>query len=225
MDALIFDFDGVIVDSEPAHLAGFSEALRPMGIELTKEQYCARYLGFDDYECFAVALRDHGKDFTQEQINQMVAHKTSVLKRKLAESILPVPGVVELIRAAATAEVPLAICSGALREEIEIGAETIGVRELFSVVIAAEDVHHSKPDPEGYRIIPQRLTEATGKPVASEHCLAIEDSPMGITAARGAGMKVLGLSTTYRPEELIDADRIVKDFSQVTLESLRELVT
>ena len=223
MDALIFDFDGVIVDSEPAHLRGFSEVLRDVGIELTKEQYCAKYLGFDDYECFAAVLSNHGKSFDQEQIERMVARKTSVLQRQLAESIPAIPGVVEFIRAVAAADVPMAICSGALRDEIEIGARTVGVWELFPVVIAAEDVHRSKPDPEGYRIIPQRLAEATGKSIDPARCLACEDSPMGITAAREAGMKVLGLTTTYRPEALTGADRVAKDFSQVTLESLREL--
>ena len=87
MDALIFDYDGVVVDSEPVHMEGFARVVKPMGIEFTKGEYCENYLGFDDYVGFAAILTNHGHHFDQELINRMVAEKTAILKEALAGAI------------------------------------------------------------------------------------------------------------------------------------------
>ena len=221
MDALIFDFDGVVVDSEPIHLACFRAVLSRAGVDLRTEDYYSKYLGFDDHDCFVAALRDHGKPYTEPQIAQMVRDKTAMVKEAYGRAVQALPGVVELIRAAAAARVPLAVCSGALHEEIELAARTMGVLDCFGVVVAATDVHHGKPDPEGYRLTLDRLGRKTGRKLAAAACVVVEDSPAGIEAAKAAGMKVLAVTNSYAPDALMQANRIVASLADITLPDLR----
>ena len=224
MDALIFDFDGVVVDSEPIHLAGFRRVLAPEGIPITEDEYYTKYLGFDDHDCFAAVGRDKGKTFTEERIADLTADKTAAVKEAIATSIQALPGAVELIRAAAAAGVPLAICSGALRDEIALAAKTLGVLGLFDEIISAEDVHRGKPDPEGYALAAERLAATRSCPIAPERCIVIEDTAAGIESARSAGMKVLAVTTTCPRAALAAADRIVDSLEHVTLNSLADLL-
>ena len=224
MDALIFDFDGVVVDSEPIHLIGFRQELEPLGIDLTTEAYYQNYLGYDDHDCFVAALGDHGQECSEEQIAQMTASKSTFIQQAFAESIKPIAGVVSLINRAAKADVPMGICSGGLRKEIELAARCIGVLELFSEIISAEDVRHGKPDPEGFRKTLAKMSEKTKRELASHRCVAIEDSPAGISAAKAAGMKVLAVTNSYPVEKLQQADRIVDSLANVTVDSLDELL-
>ena len=126
MDALILDFDGVVVDSEPIHLTAFRQVLRPIGVELTTEAYYGKYLGYDDHDCFAAALRDNGLEYSETQIAEMTASKTKIVQRTFAESIKPLDGATELIRSLSGAGVPIAVCSGALRDEIELASRHVG---------------------------------------------------------------------------------------------------
>jgi beta-phosphoglucomutase len=220
LDALIFDFDGVIVDSEPIHLLCFGKVLRPAGVELKREDYYSKYLGYDDHDCFAAALRDHGLRAEEEQIARMIEAKSRLVQETYSAGVPALPGSAELVRLAAGAKVPLAICSGALRDEIEQAARAIGVWGLFATVVAARDVTRGKPDPEGYRLALERLCAATGRGLRAEACVVVEDSAAGIDAARGAGMKVLAVTNSYPPEILTRATRIVRSLAGVTLADL-----
>ena len=132
MDALVLDFDGVVVDSEPIHLACFQRVLaESMGVRLTREEYFRRYLGYDDRDCLATVVRDQGARLTNEQLLEMVAQKTVWVKEAFAGSLEPLPGSAALIRAASDAGTLMAVCSGALREEIELALRTIGVSRHF----------------------------------------------------------------------------------------------
>lgn len=223
MDAIIFDFDGVLVDSEPVHLQAFTDVLASVGVRLSREEYVARYLGFDDYTCLKEAMRHHGVAYTDETIDAMVADKTRVLQKHLAESVPPISGAAALVRAAAQACVPLAVASGGLLREIEIGLETIGLRECFPVIVAAEHVRQTKPHPEAYLRAAELLGGHWGRRIEPRRCVAVEDSPVGIASAKAAGMKVLAVHTSYPPGDLHQADRVEADLSTVTLQTLRTL--
>ena len=223
MDALICDFDGVVVDSEPVHLACFREVLASVGIDLATEAYYADYLGYDDHDCFEAVGRDNGRPFTEDDIADMTAAKTALCQRAFGESVEALPGAVELVRAVDAAGIPVGVCSGALRDEIELAARTVGVLEHFRILVAARDVQRGKPDPEGYRLAREKLAAAVGRPLAPERCVVIEDSPAGIDAARGAGMRVLGVTNSYPADALADADRIVDSLANVTVDTLSEL--
>ena len=224
MDALIFDFDGVIVDSEPVHLATFQEVLRGEGIDLSSEDYYDKYLGFDDYGCFKTVGADSGKPFTDEKVRQLTDAKTQLVLETFQTSVTPLPGAVELIRQAEAAGVPLAICSGSLRQEIQVASESIGVRDCFKVIIAAEDVQRGKPDPEGYRLALQQLAPFAPNGPRASKTVVIEDSPAGIQSASACGVKVLAVSTSYPASELTAADRIVASLADITPENISELI-
>jgi len=224
VDALIFDFDGVVVDSEPAHLVGFRRLLETVGVTLSEEDYYGKYLGFDDHDGFAVAARDAGVTLGEAKIAEMTAAKTKIIQQMFAESIEALPGAVELILSAEGAGVPLAICSGALREEIVQASRAVGVGDAFRLIVSAEDVRRGKPDPEGYRMAMQQLREATGDDLRAERSVVVEDSPAGIDAARAAGMHVLAVTSSYPADALGRADRIVASLAEATVESLEELL-
>lgn len=224
MDAVIFDFDGVVVDSEPIHLRYFQAVLSSVGVELTRDNYYGRYLGYDDHDCIVAVGRDNSVRFPQSQVAEMVAAKTELVKRAFAESITPMPGAVELIRSSAAGGAAVGVCSGALREEIEMAARTVGALEYFAAIVSAEDVPRGKPDPGGYNLARRRLEDACGRDIDPARCVVVEDAPAGITAAKAAGMKILAVTTSYVADELTDADRIVSSLAQVTPEDLEQLL-
>jgi beta-phosphoglucomutase len=220
MDAIIFDFDGVIVDSEPIHFACFADVLARRGLRLTREDYYAKYLGFDDHDCFQAVCANNGINLTEGEIAAMTTEKTLLVTRALRESTQPQPGAVELISSAAKAGVLLAICSGALRNEIDLAIQAIGVSQYFSAIISAKDVARGKPDPQGYKMALQCLVDVAGRQLAPGRCLAIEDAPAGIQAARGAGMKVLAVTASYPPQALAAAQKVVASLADVNMDML-----
>src|ERR1017187_10091029 len=163
MDAMIFDFDGVIVDSEPAHFAAFARVLGEQGIPLCRQEYYEKYLGYDDHDCFLTVTQDHGKMLDEEGIARMIAVKTKMIQEAMGGSIQPQPGAVELVRAAELDAIPLAICSGALREEIELACRNLGLWECFMAVVCAQDVDRGKPDPQGFRLALEQLCRLSGR--------------------------------------------------------------
>ncbi len=224
MDAVIFDFDGVVVDSEPVHFAGFRDVLAAIGLELTEQAYYEKYLGYDDHDCLLIAAGDMGVELSETQVAELSAIKTELIQQTFRQSIEALPGAIALIRAIHDASVPLAICSGALRDEIVLASQTIGVLDCFGAIVAAEDVDRGKPDPEGYLAAREELAQAVGKDLRPQRCLVVEDSPAGIEAGKAAGMKVLGVATSYDAHHLAAADRAVNSLADVTLAELEELV-
>jgi HAD superfamily hydrolase (TIGR01509 family) len=197
---VIFDFDGVIVDSEPVHFRLFQRLLGEHGVPLTRADYDAIYLGMDDRECFTEALTRHGKTAALPKVPELIERKSALL---MAE----VPGAVELVRRLAKS-VPLAICSGALRREIESMLTHAGILSCFSGIVSAEDVSHSKPHPEGYTKALALLnrTQPPARAIPAASCLVIEDSIAGIEAAKAAGMPCLAVANSY-PEAALKQAR------------------
>jgi beta-phosphoglucomutase len=223
MDAVIFDFDGVIVDSEPVHWAGFARVLRGEGVELGWEEYRERYLGFDDHDCFAAVLADRGIAAAEAALAALTRAKTAVVQEALASSAVAMPGAVALIDELSAGGVPLAVCSGALRAEIEVATRRAGVRGRFLAVVAAEDVRHGKPDPEGYVLAVARLRSITGAELRPDRCVAIEDSPAGIEAAKAAGLRVLAVAVSYPAEALREADAVVATLADANAATMRRV--
>jgi len=224
LDALIFDFDGVVVDSEPVHLRAFQRVLRGAGVEMTHDDYYGKYLGFDDHDCLAAAAADDRKRLTEAQIAEMIAAKTQLVQQAFRESIRALPGAAELIARAAGTGLPLAICSGALREEIELAARTVGVRRHFRAIVTAEDVRRGKPDPEGYSLALERLGRAVERGLDPSRTVVVEDAPAGIRAAKALGMKVLAVTNSYSADQLAEADRVVDSLEGVTAADLEAMI-
>lgn len=222
--AILFDFNGVIVDDEPLHFSLFQKALAPKNLSLTKEDYYQKYLGFDDRDAFAAALKDRGVDPSAALIHELTETKAAAYDQEAQKLDLFVPGALDFIRKSAD-KYFLGVVSGALRREVEAWLKRGGVLGLFQAVVAAEDMKKGKPDPEGFLRALDRINRdfvPSSEILLPQECLTIEDSMWGIQAAHGADMKCLALTTSYSKAELQKADWVVGRFSEISLEKILE---
>ena len=222
LTAIIFDFDGVIADTEPLHFAGFRQTLAEIGISLTKFDYYANYLGYDDRGCFIAALTAHQRPTDPAALAQLMQRKAHAYLESVKDHLVIFPGVREFVREAAAAY-PLAIASGALRHEIEVILEQAGLRKEFLHITSAEDVTRGKPDPQPFLQALNALNrQRREQAITAGSCLVIEDSIPGIRSARTAGMKVLAVANTHTIQDLHEAHAVAQSLSQVHLSELRE---
>ena len=224
LQAIVFDFDGVIANSEPLHLTAFQQALAPEGIDLSTGDYYAHYLGYDDVGLFEALVRDRGLAMSGADVTGLVARKGKRMQALLRSRTVLFPGATEFIREAA-AVVPIAIASGALRHEIEEIIDAAGVSDLFSTIVAAGDTPQSKPSPAPYRLALERLRDASGRDIDPRRTVAIEDSKWGLESAQGAGLRLVGVTTSYPAHELTDAELVVDSLKSLTLPALEHLCT
>ncbi len=222
LQAIVFDFDGVIADSEPLHLTAFQRALAEEGTTLSEDDYFNRYLGYDDVGVFEAIARDRALAWTGSHLTELVARKGMKLQALISGEVL-FPGATAFIRAAA-AEVPVAIASGALRHEIVQILEAAALDELFAAIVASGDTPASKPSPAPYLLAFERLQERAAKKLEPHRCVAIEDSLWGLESARQAGLRCVGVTTSYAAVELSGAELVVDGLHALTLPMLDALV-
>lgn len=221
--AIIFDFNGVLVDDEPLHLQAFQRVLKEEGISLEKKDYYARYLGMDDRGCFRAAYQEHGKPLVEATLKELIRRKAGYYRKAIAEEIRLFPGVDKLIPAL-SAEMPLAIASGALRSEIQGILARIGLKNYFQVIVSAEDVAEGKPHPEIFiKAVALLNRNQAERPLGAAECLIVEDSKEGILGARRAGIKCLAVANSHPAGELTQADTVVKGLEDVSIDFLKSL--
>ena len=221
MRAIIFDFDGVIADTEPLHFQGLRRTLAEIGITLTEPDYYEHYLGFDDRGCIVEALRVNRIPTTEPTVQDLMRKKAEAYLASIRDHLVIFPGVREFVEAAASAY-PIAIASGALRPEIELILEQAGIRKAFLHITSAEDVTRSKPDPEPFlHALAGLNNQQIDSPLTPDACLVIEDSLPGIRAAKAAGMKVLAVTNTHTMQDLHEADVVSADLRHTRLTELR----
>lgn len=209
--AVLFDFDGVIVDTESLHWAALNEVLGLHGIEeVSWERYCQEMLGLDDRGLFVGAYAQAGVVLSQEELRRLIGEKSRRFLARAARQSVLLPGAAEFIQSLSR-RYPLAICSGALRPEIEAILEATGLRQHFGVIVSAEDVDRGKPDPQGYLLAMRGVQETArlNAPLQPAECLVVEDSYPGIEAAKEAGMMCLAVATSVQGELLLEADAVV----------------
>ena len=223
LQAIVFDFDGVIADSEPLHLRAYQEALAEEGIELSSREYFAHYLGFDDVGMVEALARDRGIAMSGQHVAALIARKGAAMQALMQSGAVLFPGAKEFIREAA-ASVPIAIASGALRHEIDEIVEAAGIADLFSTIVASGDTPYSKPSPAPYQLAFARLRDAAGSDLQPHRCVAIEDSKWGLESAAGAGLRCVGVTNSYPAEALGGAELIVDGLKALTLSMLDRLV-
>ena len=205
LKAILFDFDGVLVDTEPLHLQAFQKVLGEEGFALTERDYYAKYVGLDDKGCFQAVLSDQRPAVTASMIQRLVERKAKLFLEHLQTNLSVYPGIADFVAVTAR-HYRLAIVSGALRHEIEFSLEAAGIRKQFQHITAAQDVQNGKPDPEGYLHALALLNRQS--PVTASECLVIEDTIPGIQAAHAAGMRCLAVSNTFPETELSLADAV-----------------
>ena len=222
LQAIVFDFDGVIANSEPLHLVAFQRTLADEGVNLSEQDYYHRYLGYDDMGLFEALGHDRGIPMDEGRLATLVARKGERMQEMLQSGAVLFPGATEFIREAAS-EVPIAIASGALRHEIEAIIDGAGVADLFAAIVAAGDTREGKPSPAPYRLAFERLRERTGRDLDPRRSVAIEDSRWGLLSARGAGLRLVGVTSSYPAAELSDAELVVDGLRALTLPALDRL--
>ena len=207
--AILFDFDGVIVNSEPVHFAAFVQLFADEGIAMSEREYYAELIGFDDRGAIGHLLQKNRHRADDAEIERLKARKLQLMHALLTRGdVLALPGVADFVRNFA-ASYPLAVCSGTVRPEIEIMLNGIGLREFFKIIVAADDVKVGKPDPMGYLLTARRIGEILGRTLLPADCLIIEDAPIVVESARRAGFPVLAVTTSYPADAVEDANWIV----------------
>ena len=223
LQAVFFDFDGVIADSEPLHLRAYQEVLQTDGIDLNKSDYYARYLGYDDVGLFEALARDRGIALTAEKVDEWIAAKSRIVEEMLSSGSILFPGSAACVKTLAE-HVPLAVASGALEPEIEIVLEHAGLRGYFSAIASASDGVRGKPAPDLYLLAIAKLRDRLTRAFDPAACIAIEDSQWGLEAARRAGLRCVAVTHTYPAADLGKADLVVDRLSDVTLSKIEELL-
>jgi HAD superfamily hydrolase (TIGR01509 family) len=204
IQAIFFDFNGVIINDEPLQLKAYQEALSEQGIELTAEQYYSA-LGMDDRAFVRAAYARAHKELAADSMQSVIGRKSAVQRSLIADELPLFPGVVTFLKQLRR-RYSLGLVSMARRVEIDYVLERSGLGSLFAVVVSAEAVSAHKPDPECYRLglasLNEKRREGRHLPLLPAECLVIEDAPPGIEAGRGAGMRTLGVTNTVSENSL-----------------------
>ena len=221
--AVIFDFDGVITDSEILHLRAFNHVLAQHNIEITTKDYYKDYLGLTDFDCFE-ALVDEGRLKPDAQgIKNLVKQKNRVFEELVKTEGRIIEGVRDFLDVLKRNDIGMAICSGALLAEIELILKQSRLRPFFEVIVSAEQIKEGKPNPEGFLLALQRLNEERENPILADECIVIEDSHWGLEAAKAAGMHTIAVTNSYDAEQLAMAEKIVARLDELTMDDLQQL--
>ena len=198
--AVLWDLDGVLVDSSREHFAAFRALMEEQGRSLSEEEFAPLFgLQNDD-----ILRRLLGEDLSREELDELAERKEALFRERIRDNVRPLPGASELARRLHEAGGRQAIVSSTPRANIDLILDALGLAAVFSVRIAAEDAERGKPDPQGFLLAAERLG------VAPERCVVLEDAPEGIEAGKAAGMAVAGVATTRRREQLGGADLVVE---------------
>ena len=210
---LIFDFDGVLANTEELYWAAFAKVLAPRGIELTRDEYYQRCLGLPDAAAFAAVFAARGRILSEPEGAELVALRRRAYAEVAGEARL-FPGVPSTLRSLHRSHL-LAIASGAFRDEIALVLAHDGVGGLFAAVVAAEDVDRGKPFPDPFLRALESVNRDRGEALKPEDCLVVEDAPHGIEAARAAGMRCIAVASSHTPAELAAADAVITEVNQL----------
>ena len=206
LKAVIFDFDGVLADSEPLHCRAFQAVLADEHIDLSDDEYRAQYVGLTDLDCFKAVFKARNRPLKTDTIRRLLERKTARMLDALRAQDVMTSAIADFV-GTLSERYRLAIASGASRSEIVLALELAGIRDAFEIIVAAEDVRVGKPHPGLYLRALIRLNTASA--LHASECLSIEDTPHGIEAAHAAGLRCLAVATTLRRERLLMADGVI----------------
>jgi beta-phosphoglucomutase len=214
--AVLFDVDGVLVDSYQAHYESWRRLGQEAGFEMS-EEFFARTFGRTSRDVLRELFK--GRPLSDEQIRAWDERKEASFRQVIDENFPAMDGAVELIDALHAAGVPMAAGSSAPTANVVLSLKKLGRQESFGAMVTGDDVTRGKPDPQVFLLAAERLG------VLPDRCVVIEDAAPGIAAAQAAGMKSVGLVSTGRTwEELSAANRVVGSLRELSVENLAELV-
>ncbi|MBT3475332.1 HAD family phosphatase [bacterium] len=210
---VIFDFDGVIYDSEPLHFKSFNYALKPLKVEITKEVYYKTYCSYDDKGFFKNFLEDNQIPNDKVLIDKLIKEKHFFFDKNFDSETSIYSGSVELVKRLSKRYV-LGIGSGARREEIVRVLKREGLLSNFEEIVSSDETTYPKPNPETYILLLDRVNYTYQ--ISANECVVIEDTSKGVEAAKNAGMKCFAITNSVGKEFLTNADVIINDYSEIT---------
>jgi beta-phosphoglucomutase len=227
IQAIFFDFNGVIIDDEPLQLKVYQEILQADGITLTEEEYY-NAMGMDDRMFVRTAYERAGKALTDEMMASIIERKSELHRKEIEDELPLFPGVVTFIKAASHLYA-LGVVSMARRVEIDHVLTRANLQQSFTVVVSAEDAHTCKPDPCCYEraleLLNAKRREERLLPLLPAECLVVEDSPPGIQAGSSAGMRTLGVTNTVSAQQLraAGADVVTQSLADWTTDAVHHV--
>jgi len=221
--AVIFDFDGVITDSEILHLRAFNRVLAQYGIEIATKDYYKEYLGLTDVDCLNLVADRNRPGLDSQKIENLMQQKNRIFEELAQTDGKIIEGVRDFLEMLKENDVPMAICSGAVRAEIELILEQARLRHFFTVIVSAEQVKKGKPHPDGFLLTLRKLNNNRQHLITAEQCVVIEDSHWGLEAAKKAGMHTVAVTNSYDADELSLAEKIVPRLDELNISDLQKL--
>lgn len=212
--AVIFDMDGVISDTLPIHSEAESRVLLRYGIHISPQEILREFNAVPDNVMFETIFQRFNTKFNLQNVEE---EKWQLFQELAKDKIVPIPGSLELIDVLSKNKFILGLASSAPLRIINLVLETLRIRNKFREVVCTEEVEHGKPFPDIFLLVAERLK------ANSLNCLVIEDAPLGIKAAKAAGMKCIAITTTHPKAELVEADRIINSFTEISVEGIRNL--
>lgn len=227
LKAILFDFNGVIIDDEIIHEKLIDEIILGENLRPEPSEYKELCQGKSDRACLKDILAYRGRVVTDDYINQLIQAKSQAYQQELAKlEQLPIySGIKEFLEVVKERELLLGIVSGALRTEIELVVQKAGIADYFSVIVAGDDLETSKPQPSGYLLAIAKFNQSFPElNLQPSQCLAIEDTPVGIEAAKQAGIQVVGIANTY-PLHMLQrqADWTVDYLTEIELDRVKRV--
>jgi beta-phosphoglucomutase len=224
LKAVIFDFDGVIADSEALHYKALNAVFNRYGVDVPKDIHWQKYLGYSDRENIEAVNVDYSMGMDDAKIHHLIAEKKVVFDEIVADGSIVIDGVAAFIQRLVVGGIRRAICSGALRSDIDLMLAATDFKDAFEAIVTADDVTHGKPDPQGYLMALDKLNQNASTPITAEQCVVIEDSHWGLEAAAAAGMRLIAVTNTYSASELARHGRkVVGRLDALTIDDLRNL--
>lgn len=211
---VIFDMDGVLADTGPIHYESWVKLAKQIGVKFSKKFFNLTF----GQQSVTITRELVGPKIKQEVVEKWADLKERYYREMVKDELKPLPGALVLIKVLHARNFKLAVGSSGPPENVELLLSTLSIKDYFDVIITAAEVKNGKPAPDVFLIAAEKLN------IKVDNCLVIEDAPVGIAAARKAGMKVIALRTTHCNVELLDADMTVQDLSSINLKDILELL-
>ena len=226
LKAVIFDFDGVVVDTEHLHLGAFNEILPLYGITITEQEYYDEYVIYNDADFFNIISQRHNLGLSEADISALIEKKFGLFKKLIEQGPEFIDGGREFINLLKENDIIVSICSGSFLADIDMILKDTVLQDAFEVIVGADSagVTKGKPDPSSFEVTLARLNENRNEAIAPGECVVVEDSYGGLVAARAAGMHRVSVTNTFSAEKLTEyAEMVVDNLRQVSMEDLKGL--
>ncbi|WP_018616507.1 HAD family hydrolase [Segetibacter koreensis] len=212
--AVIFDLDGTLLDNNEVHLKAWKKYLKDSGMEISDEDFKENISGRTNKDAVSHIYK---KDMKEDEASKYYLKKEEIYRKMYKKNIAPIAGLHEFLENLHNHNVTMAIATSGIQVNIDFMFEHVPIKKYFKEIISSGDITKGKPDPQIF------TKTAAALHIARENCIVFEDSMPGVKAGKAAGMKVVALTTSHNPEELQEADMIIKDYTEITFDRLMSL--